>query len=131
MAATMKTVAQTRLATASRTAVRPARQAVVVRAQAQESTSRRSLLGLIASGVAAAALAVPQQASALVNPAQESYGGLGRQHGSAGSSPKSPTRASMEGYTLEGTVKQGINPKRKAKLLARARKEAEAQAGKK
>jgi hypothetical protein len=30
----------------------------------------------------------------------------------------------MEGYTLEGTKKQGITPKRKAKLMARARKEA-------
>jgi hypothetical protein len=81
-------------------------------------------LGLVAAGIAAAALAVPQQAVALVNPAQESYGGLGRNTGKAGSSPKSPTRASMEGYTLEGTRKQGITPKRKAKLMARARKEA-------
>lgn len=54
-------------------------------------------MSLCIPGVAAAALAVPQQANALVNPAQESYGGLGRNTGSAGSSPKSPTRASMEG----------------------------------
>lgn len=78
----------------------------------------------VPAGIAASALAVPQQAVALVNPAQESYGGLGRTTGKAGSSPKSPTRASMEGYTLEGTKKGGITPKRKAKLLARARKEA-------
>jgi hypothetical protein len=51
----------------------------------------------LCAGVAAAALAVPQQASALTIPSQESYGGLGRNTGSAGSSPKSPTRASMEG----------------------------------
>lgn len=51
----------------------------------------------LCAGVAAAALAVPQQASALTIPSQESYGGLGRKTGSAGSSPKSPTRASMEG----------------------------------
>lgn len=51
----------------------------------------------VPAGVAAAALAVPQQASAIVIPSQESYGGLGRNTGSAGSSPKSPTRASMEG----------------------------------
>lgn len=76
------------------------------------------------AGFAAAALAVPQQASALVIPAQENYGGLGKASGKAGSSPKSPTRASMEGYTNEGTKKQGINPKRRAKLLAKARKEA-------
>lgn len=77
------------------------------------------------AGIAAAALAAPQQvAAALVNPAQQSYGGLGRATGRAGSSPKSPTRASMEGYTLEGTKKSGITPKRKAKLLAKARKEA-------
>jgi hypothetical protein len=79
-------------------------------------------------GLAAAALTVPQQALALVNPAQESYGGLGRNTGKAGSSPKSPTRASMEGYTLEGTKKGGITPKRKAKLLAKARKVAEQEA---
>lgn len=71
-----------------------------------------------------AALAVPQQANALVNPAQESYGGLGRNTGKAGSSPKSPTRASMEGYTLEGTKKQGLSLKQKKKLMARAKKEA-------
>jgi hypothetical protein len=77
------------------------------------------------AGIAAAAVAgAPQQAAALVNPAQESYGGLGRATGRAGSSPKSPTRASMEGYTLEGTKKQGITAKRKQKLLARARKDA-------
>lgn len=50
-------------------------------------------------------VAVPQQASAIVIPSQESYGGLGRATGKAGSSPKSPTRASMEGYTLE--VREG------------------------
>lgn len=94
---------------------------VVVRASTE---SRRSILGLVAAGVAAAALAVPQQANALVNPAQESYGGLGRSTGGAGSSPKSPTRASMEGYTLEGTKKSGITPKRKRKLLAKAKEEA-------
>lgn len=79
---------------------------------------------LVPAGIAAAALAVPQQANALVNPAQESYGGLGRSTGKAGSSPKSPTRASMEGYTLEGTKKQGISLKQKKKLLAKAKKEA-------
>ncbi|KAF8072940.1 hypothetical protein HT031_000600 [Scenedesmus sp. PABB004] len=107
-------------------AARPARAAtVVVRASAgAETSSRRNVLGLVAAGIAAAALAAPQQANALVNPAQESYGGLGRAHGKAGSSPKSPTRASMSSYTLEGTKKQGITPKRKAKLLAKAKKEA-------
>lgn len=120
----MAAIAQKSALAQTRVAVRPSRATVVVRAQAQDSSSRRSVLGFVAAGIAAAALAAPQQALALVNPAQESYGGLGRKTGSAGSSPKSPTRASMEGYTLEGTKKQGITPKRRAKLLARARKEA-------
>lgn len=34
----------------------------------------------------------------------------------------------MEGYTLEGTRKQGITGKRKAKLLAKAREEAQEKA---
>jgi hypothetical protein len=33
-----------------------------------------------------------------------------------------------EGYTLEGTKKQGISPKRRAKLLAKARESAAAAA---
>eukprot|EP00879_Flechtneria_rotunda_P000907 GHRR01001035.1.p2 GENE.GHRR01001035.1~~GHRR01001035.1.p2 ORF type:complete len:125 (+),score=40.23 GHRR01001035.1:160-534(+) len=117
MAATMRTAVQSRMV------ARPTRQTVVVRAQIQEQ-SRRSVLGLVAAGIAAAAMAVPQQANALVNPAQESYGGLGRNTGKAGSSPKSSTRASMEGYTLEGTKKQGVSIKQRKKLMARARKEA-------
>jgi len=58
---------------------------------------------LCRAGVAAAALAVPQQANALTIPSQESYGGLGRKTGAAGSSPKSPTRASMEGCEYRHT----------------------------
>eukprot|EP00882_Tetradesmus_deserticola_P001036 GHRQ01001122.1.p2 GENE.GHRQ01001122.1~~GHRQ01001122.1.p2 ORF type:complete len:125 (+),score=47.19 GHRQ01001122.1:133-507(+) len=111
-------------AVATRAGVRPSRAAVVVRAQVQETSSRRSVLGLFAAGIAAAAMAAPQQASALVIPSQESYGGLGRKTGGAGSSPKSPTRASMEGYTLEGTRKGGISTKTKKKLMAKAKKEA-------
>lgn len=38
-------------AAASQRVVRPSRSAVVVRAQSQESTSRRAFLGLIASGM--------------------------------------------------------------------------------
>jgi hypothetical protein len=36
----------------------------------------------------------------------------------------------MEGYTLEGTAKYGVTPKRKAKLMAKARKAAESQSQK-
>ncbi len=68
-------------------------------------------------------MATPQAASAIGLPWQESTGGLGK---GGGSSPKSPTRASMESYTLEGTKKQGITPKRKKSLLAKARAAAEA-----
>jgi len=118
-------------AVSSRMAVKPSRaQTVVVRASSAQQESRRSVLGLLAAGVAAAALAVPQQANALTIPSQESYGGLGRKTGAAGSSPKSPTRASMEGYTLEGTKKSGISSKKKQKLLSKLREEAVAAAKK-
>eukprot|EP00877_Chromochloris_zofingiensis_P000083 jgi/Chrzof1/10075/Cz04g26060.t1 len=70
---------------------------------------------------AAAALAVPQQASAFKLPSQDFTGGMTT---GGGNSPKSPTRASMEGYTLEGTRKYGISGKSKKKLLAKAREEA-------
>lgn len=41
-----------------------------------------------------------------------------------------PTQKNREGYTLEGTKKQGISPKRRAKLLAKARESATAAAAK-
>lgn len=41
-----------------------------------------------------------------------------------GSSPKSPTAASMESYTLEGTKKQGVSLKTKKKLLVGAGQQA-------
>jgi hypothetical protein len=40
------------------------------------------------------------------------------------------TNNDREGYTLEGTKKQGISPKRRAKLLAKARESATAAAAK-
>lgn len=80
------------------------------------------------AGVAVGAAAlVPQEAHALKIASQEFTGGLVR---GGGSTPKSATKASMEAYTLEGTKKSGISPKRKAKLLAKARENAEKAAGK-
>jgi hypothetical protein len=68
-----------------------------VLARAVDTRAPAHTLFMCCAGAAAAALALPQQASAVVIPSQESYGGLGRATGGAGSSPKSPTRASMEG----------------------------------
>ncbi|KAI8476394.1 MAG: hypothetical protein J3K34DRAFT_401246 [Monoraphidium minutum] len=101
-------------------------QTVVCRAQQQQT--RRSLFGLIATGVAvgAAALLPAQEAAAIKLPSQDFTGGLVR---GGGSTPKSGSGASMESYNLEGTKKYGITPKRKAKLLGKARASAEAEAG--
>jgi hypothetical protein len=49
---------------------------------------------------------------------------MGQGGGAGGSSPKSATRASMEGYTLEGTKKSGISAKTRKKLMAKALKNA-------
>ncbi|GBF96306.1 hypothetical protein Rsub_09101 [Raphidocelis subcapitata] len=104
-----------------------ARRAVVVRAQQQQN--RRSLLGLIATGVAvgAAALLPAGEAAAIKIASQEFTGGLVR---GGGNSTKSASKASQAGYTLEGTKKTGITPKRKAKLLAKTREAAVAKATK-
>ncbi|KAJ9506263.1 hypothetical protein QJQ45_014123 [Haematococcus lacustris] len=107
---------------------------VVVRASAEPSVDRRAVLGLVAGGlfpdgpVAAlgAALASPQQASAIGLPWQESTGGMLK---GKGSMTKSSTAASMEGYTLEnypGTKKSSyVTPKKKAAMLAKLRSQAE------
>eukprot|EP00192_Tetraselmis_astigmatica_P017499 CAMPEP_0117672748 /NCGR_PEP_ID=MMETSP0804-20121206/14083_1 /TAXON_ID=1074897 /ORGANISM="Tetraselmis astigmatica, Strain CCMP880" /LENGTH=110 /DNA_ID=CAMNT_0005481397 /DNA_START=89 /DNA_END=421 /DNA_ORIENTATION=- len=95
----------------SRAQVRPsaARPGLVVRASAEQS-SRRAALGLIAATVATAAglkadaVEIPSRASIL--------SGM----------PKSTTAASMSGYTLEGTKKRGITPKRKAEVIAALKK---------
>ena len=76
---------------------------------------------------AAAGLAVASEASAIGLPWQESTGGMGK---GGGSSPKSATRATMEGYNLEGTKKQGISPKARRKLMASAKKRATESAAK-
>lgn len=44
--------------------------------------------------------------------------------------PKNSSIASSEGYTLEGTKKQGISASKKRKLLAKARERAEKQSAK-
>lgn len=62
----------------------------------------------------AGALLMPQEASAIKIASQEFTGGMVR---GGGASPKSPTAASMESYTLEGTKKQGTPLKKKKKLL--------------
>lgn len=103
----------------SRAAVRPARAAVVVRASAEQPLNRRALLGLVAGGIAV--LAAPKEAAAIKIASQEFTGGLVK---GGGSSPKSPTAASMESYTLEGTKKQGVSAKQKKKLLAKTRENA-------
>lgn len=77
---------------------------------------------------AAAALVAPPQASAIKIASQEFTGGM---ISGGGSVPASSTKASMESYTLEGTKKYGVSPKRKAKVLAKAREEAEKEAKKK
>ncbi|GIL60507.1 hypothetical protein Vafri_15054 [Volvox africanus] len=104
----------------ARTSARPARGAVVVRASAEQP--RRVLVGLLAGAVAGALLVAPQQAEAIRIPSQEFTGGLVV---GGGNSPKSPTAASMESYTLEGTKKQGVSLKTKKKLLAKVREQAQ------
>ncbi|KXZ54944.1 hypothetical protein GPECTOR_3g113 [Gonium pectorale] len=105
----------------ARSAARPSRaSAVVVRASAEPS--RRVVLGLVAGAVAGALLMAPQEASAIRIPSQEFTGGLVT---GGGNSPKSPTAASMESYTLEGTKKQGVSVKTKKKLLAKVREQAQ------
>jgi len=47
----------------------------------------------------------------------------------AAPAPKNASRASMEGYTLEGTRKMGVSAGKKNKLMAAARQRAEKQAG--
>ncbi|KAL6747465.1 hypothetical protein V8C86DRAFT_2909057 [Haematococcus lacustris] len=98
---------------------------VVVRASAEPSVDRRAVLGLVA-GALGAALASPQQASAIGLPWQESTGGMLK---GKGSMTKSSTAASMEGYTLEnypGTKKSSyVTPKKKAAMLAKLRSQAE------
>lgn len=88
----------------------PARSALVVRASAEQS-SRRAALGLIASTIAAG---VSVKAQAIEIPIRASQVGM----------PKNTSTASMSSYTLEGTKKGGISPKRKAEVLAKVRKQA-------
>lgn len=88
---------------------------------------RRALLGLAAGALAV--LATPQTASAFKITSQEFTGGLVK---GGGNSPKSPSGASMEGYTGEGypgTRKPSFIPAdKKEKLLAKIRAQAEAAA---
>ena len=68
------------------------------------------------AAIAGALLAAPQQASAIKIASQNFTGGLVT---GGGNSPKSPTAASMESYSMEGTKKQGVSVKTKKKLLVR------------
>eukprot|EP01023_Acetabularia_acetabulum_P000940 TRINITY_DN1034_c0_g1_i2.p3 TRINITY_DN1034_c0_g1~~TRINITY_DN1034_c0_g1_i2.p3 ORF type:complete len:122 (+),score=31.75 TRINITY_DN1034_c0_g1_i2:141-506(+) len=112
MSLTMKTVI-TRSPVCART-VRPSRaMSVNVSMSAQES--RRNLLaGFIATG----ALLPVFKSEAVSIPYQESMGGLGV---GGGSLPKNTSTASMSSYTMEGTKKRGISPKRKAQVLAKVK----------
>mmetsp|Transcript_27621 Transcript_27621/g.60446 ORF Transcript_27621/g.60446 Transcript_27621/m.60446 type:complete len:130 (+) Transcript_27621:45-434(+) len=126
-ASTMKTM-QSRVAVSR--AIRPARSTVVVRASA-ESVDRRAVFGLAAAALGAV-LAVPQEAKAIRLPSQEFTGGLVT---GGGSMTKSPTAASMEGYTLEGfpgTKKPSyLEPGKKKALRNKAREQALKTASKK
>lgn len=110
--------------------------------QAAPAVQRRNLLGLLAATgtlytvgttvlytncvvhcgaltVAGTALTLADAAQAIDIPSQRSTGGLGK----AGLS-SNPSAASMEGYNMEGTKKQGISRKRKDKILARTKEQA-------
>lgn len=87
---------------------------MAVRASAEQS-SRRAALSLIASTLTAGAA---MKAQAIVIPSQESTGSTVKR----GALPASTSRASMESFTMEGTRKGGISPKRKAEVLAKLRK---------
>eukprot|EP01024_Parvocaulis_polyphysoides_P015786 TRINITY_DN16978_c1_g3_i1.p1 TRINITY_DN16978_c1_g3~~TRINITY_DN16978_c1_g3_i1.p1 ORF type:complete len:125 (-),score=18.43 TRINITY_DN16978_c1_g3_i1:283-657(-) len=97
--------------------VRPPRRESVTIAMASQESRRTLFAGLLASGV----LMTVQKSDAFVVPSQESTGGLGR---GGGSLPKSTTAASMSSYSMEGTKKRGISPKRKAQLLAKVKQQA-------
>ncbi|KAG2430713.1 hypothetical protein HYH02_013555 [Chlamydomonas schloesseri] len=112
-------MATLRCSVATRAAVPARRSAVVVRASAE--VPKRAVLGLLAGAVAGALLVAPP-AEAIRIPSHEFTGGMVK---GGGSSPKSPTAASMEGYTLEGTKKQGVSLKAKKKLLAKVRESAQ------
>lgn len=101
---------------------RRAPRAAASAARAEASQGRRALLR--AAAPVAALLAAGRVEAAIVNPAQESYGGLSRATGKAGSS----TYASMSGYNLEGTNKTGIDVGRRNKLMAKAREAAMSEA---
>ncbi|KAG2425317.1 hypothetical protein HXX76_013733 [Chlamydomonas incerta] len=112
-------MASLRCSVATRAAVPARRSSVVVRASA-EQTSKRAMLGLLAGAVAGALLVAPAEAIRI--PSHDFTGGMVK---GGGSSPKSPTAASMESYTLEGTKKQGVSLKAKKKLLAKVRENAQ------
>lgn len=111
----------------SRAAVcaRPSRCSSVVVQATASPIDRRALLGLAAGALAV--LAGPQTASAMKITSQEFTGGLVK---GGGSSPKSPSGASQEGYTLDGypgTKKASFIPAgKKDKILAKVRAQAEA-----
>ncbi|MEW5302919.1 MAG: hypothetical protein WDW38_003974 [Sanguina aurantia] len=114
-----------RCSIASRTAVVSRRTAVVVRA---ESVDRRAFLGLGAA-VLSTLLAPVMEASAMKITSQEFTGGMVK---GGGSSPKSGSSASQEGYTLDGypgTKKPSyIEPKKRGAMMAKVRAKAEAAA---
>eukprot|EP00798_Chlamydomonas_sp_ICE-L_P002122 gene2122-18167_t len=93
---------------------------------------RRCLGDAQGDPVAGAALVMPKEAQAIKIPAQESYGGMGK---GGGSMPKSSTRASMEGYSMEGytgTKKPSyLSASEKKELRAAARENANKLSGKK
>ncbi|KAL4432006.1 hypothetical protein ABPG77_000273 [Micractinium sp. CCAP 211/92] len=94
-----------RLAATGKVQTRQQRQAVVCSAVPQEQTQRRAVL---AAGLAAV-LGLAAGSAEAAQPA-----------------PKNSYIATSEGYNMEasgtpGTKKQGISPKRKAKILAKVR----------
>ncbi|KAL4424362.1 hypothetical protein ABPG75_001663 [Micractinium tetrahymenae] len=97
----MQAIASTvRLAAAAKVQTRQQRQTVVCSAVPQEQPQRRAVL---AAGLAAV-LSLGAAAAEAAQPA-----------------PKNSSIATSEGYNMEGTKKQGISPKRKAKILAKVR----------
>eukprot|EP00798_Chlamydomonas_sp_ICE-L_P030370 gene30370-35376_t len=90
---------------------------------AKANVDRRGVLSMIA--VTGAALMLPKEAQAINIPAQDSYGGMGK---GGGNMTKSSTRASMEGYSMEGYTgtKKGsyLNPRERRELRAAARENA-------
>eukprot|EP01026_Neomeris_dumetosa_P072046 TRINITY_DN73176_c0_g1_i2.p2 TRINITY_DN73176_c0_g1~~TRINITY_DN73176_c0_g1_i2.p2 ORF type:complete len:126 (-),score=25.26 TRINITY_DN73176_c0_g1_i2:96-473(-) len=123
MSLSMKTVVvRSPMAAATPKVCRPGRvNTVNVCANAQES--RRALLGGI---LAVGALIPVMKSEAITIPSQDSMGGLGV---GGGSLPKSTTAASMSAYSMEGTKKRGISPKRKSQLLAKVKEAAKAGKG--